>query len=66
MNPRLKAALHVHGGCRWVDPPGSQKEQCSKQPKKRYASEKPSNEEPEIFPNEGLGMCVRSFRHISE
>ena len=33
VNPRLHAALHVHRGSRWVDPPRSHKHQHGKRPK---------------------------------
>ncbi len=32
VNPGLKAALEVHGGCGWVDPAGSNQEQSRKGP----------------------------------
>ena len=35
VNPGLHAALDVHGGGRWVDPPGGHKEQRGKRPKKQ-------------------------------
>jgi hypothetical protein len=44
VNPGLQAALHVHRGGRWVDPPVSHKHQHSKRPKKRHSGEKPSKE----------------------
>jgi hypothetical protein len=44
VNPGLQVALHVHNGSRWVDPPGSHKDQHSKRPKKHHSDEKPSNE----------------------
>ena len=67
VSPGLQAALHVHRGARWVDPPGSHKDQYSKRPKKRPSDEKPSNEGSERdFPKRGLGVCVWVFRHISE
>jgi hypothetical protein len=67
MNPGLQAALHVHRGGRWVDPPGSHKEQHGKRPEKRHSDEKPSNEGSErAFPKRGLGVCIWIFDHISE
>jgi hypothetical protein len=44
LNPRLQAALDMHGCRRRVDPPGSYKNQHSKQPKKRQSDNKPANE----------------------
>ena len=43
VNPGLQAALHVHRGCRWIDPPGGHKDQRGKRPSKHYADDKPSN-----------------------
>jgi hypothetical protein len=55
VNPCLQAALHVHRGGRWVDPPGSHKDQHSKRPKKRHSDEKPSNEgSKKAFPMRGV------------
>jgi hypothetical protein len=66
-NPCLQAALHVHCGARWVDPPDSHKNEHSKRPKKRDAGEKPSNEGPErSFPMRCLEGCVWILGHISE
>jgi hypothetical protein len=57
----------VHRGGRWVDPPGSHKDQHSKRPKKRHSNEKPSNEGLErAFPMRGLRGCVWIFSHTSE
>jgi len=39
MNPGLHAALDVHRGCRWVDPPGGHKKQHGKRPKKQRTDE---------------------------
>ena len=39
MNPGLHAALDVHRGCRWVDPPGGHKKQHVKRPKKQHTDE---------------------------
>src|SRR5262249_43795594 len=67
MNPGLEAALHVHCGGRWIDPPGSHEGQHDEQPKKRYSDEKPSNERAETaFPKLSLGSCARIFSQISE
>jgi hypothetical protein len=44
LNPRLQAALDMHGCRRRVDPLGSYKNQHSKQPKKRQSDNKPANE----------------------
>jgi len=67
VNPGLQAALHVHGGGRWVDPAGRPKDQHRKRPKKRHSDEKPSNEgSEEAFPKRGLGGCVWIFHYVSE
>ena len=67
VNPRLQAALHVHRGGRWVDPPGSHKDQHRKRPKKRHSDEKPSNEGLEsAFPKRRIRECVWIFNHTSE
>jgi hypothetical protein len=67
VNPSLQAALHVDRGGRWIDPPGSHKNQHGKRPKKRDSEEKPSNEGSEkAFPTRSLGMYGRTFSHISE
>jgi hypothetical protein len=67
VNPCLQAPLHVHRGGRWVDPPGSHKDQHSKRPKKCRYDEKPSNEGSErAFPMRGLRRCVWIFSHTSE
>src|ERR1019366_4574848 len=42
VNPGLQAALDVHRGRRWVDPPGGHKDQRGKRPKEHYADDKPS------------------------
>ncbi len=39
MNPCLHTALDVHRGGRWVDPPGANKKQHGKRPKKQRADE---------------------------
>jgi len=55
VNPCLQAALDMHRGGRWVDPPGSHKDQHSKRPKKWDSDENPSNEGSErAFPMWGL------------
>jgi hypothetical protein len=57
----------VHCGCRWVDPPGSRKDQHSKRPKQRHPDEKPSNEGSDrAFPMRGLRGWVWIFSHTSE
>jgi hypothetical protein len=67
VNPGLQAALDVHRGCRWVDPPGGHKDQRGKRPKKHHADDKPSNKgSDETCPKRGLGVCVRQCSHISE
>src|SRR5262249_58550264 len=64
VKPRLKAALHVHHGARWVDPPGRHKEQHSKRPKKRHSDEKPSNKRLEkALPKRYWGRGVWAFGH---
>jgi hypothetical protein len=45
--PALHSALHLHRGCRWVDPPEDHKNQCGQQPKKRRTEAKPSSIEAE-------------------
>jgi len=47
VNPGLQAALHAHRASRWVNPPGSHKDQHSKRSEKRHSEEKPSNERSE-------------------
>jgi hypothetical protein len=67
VNPGLQAALDVHRGCRWVDPPRGHKDQHGKRPKKHHADEKPSNKgSEEARPMRGLGECIRHCSHISE
>jgi hypothetical protein len=67
VNPGLHAALDVHRGCRWVDPPDGHKDQRGKRPKKHHADDEPSSKEPEeTRPTRGLGVCVRHCSHISE
>jgi hypothetical protein len=43
VNPGLHATLEVHRSGRWIDPPGSQKEQRDEQPEKRHTDDKPWN-----------------------
>src|SRR5271155_3427592 len=65
VNPGLQAALDVHRGCRWVDPPGGHKYQRGKRPKKHHADDKPSNKgSEEARPMRGVGVGVRYFSHI--
>jgi hypothetical protein len=67
VNPGLQAALHMHRGGRWVDPPGSHKEQNSKRPKKHRSQEKPSSKGSEsAFPMRGIRRYVWNFSHASE
>jgi hypothetical protein len=67
VNPSLEAALHVHRGCRWVDPPDGHKNQRGKRPKKHHADDKPSQKgSEEASPNRGLGLGVRRCNHNSE
>ena len=64
VNPGLQAALQVHRGGRWVDPPGSHKDQCSKRPKKRHSEDEPPKKGSEkAFAKRGLGVCVWIFSH---
>jgi hypothetical protein len=57
----------VHRGGRWVDPPGSHKDQHRKRPNNRHSGESPPNNGSQRdFPKGGLGGCVRIFSHISE
>jgi len=59
VNPGLQAALDVHRGCRWVDPPGGRKHQRGKHPNEYHAGDKPSNKgSEETLPKRGLGVCV--------
>jgi hypothetical protein len=43
VNRGLQAALDVHRGRRWVNPPGGNKDQRGKRPKNQHADYKPSN-----------------------
>jgi hypothetical protein len=43
VSPGLQMSLDVHHSGRWVDPPGGQKQQRGKRPKKQHADGKPSN-----------------------
>ena len=59
VNPGLQAALHMHRGGRWVDPPRSHEDQHSQRPKKRDSEDNPSKEGSEkAFPKRGLKGCV--------
>ncbi len=59
VNPGLQAALHMHRGGRWVDPPRSHEDQQSQRPKKRDSEDNPSKEGSEkAFPKRGLKGCV--------
>jgi hypothetical protein len=42
VSPSLQATLDVHCSGRWIDPPGSQKEEHGEQPERRHADDKPS------------------------
>jgi hypothetical protein len=64
VSPGLQAALHVHRGGRWVDPPGGHEDQHSERPKQRYSEDTPSNkgfEKP--FGRQGPEVCVWIFSH---
>jgi hypothetical protein len=65
-NPGLQAALDVHRGCRWIDPPDCHKDQRGKRPKKPQANDEPSNEGSETaHPKRRLRLCVWQVCHIS-
>jgi hypothetical protein len=67
VNPGLQATLHVHRGGRWVDPPGSHKDQHRKRPQKRRSDQKVSYEGSErAFPKRDLGARIWIVCHISE
>src|ERR1700675_3936499 len=67
VNPGLQAALDVHRGRRRVAPPGGQKDQRGKRPKKHHADDKPLKKgSEEARAKRGLGLCVRYFSHNSE
>jgi hypothetical protein len=67
VNPGLHVALDVYRGCRWVDPPSSQKDQRGKRPNKYHADDKPSNKGSERTLAKGrLGGGVWLVTHISE
>jgi hypothetical protein len=67
VNPGLQAALDVHHGGRWVDPPGGHKDQRGKRPKKHHCDDKPSTQgSEEALPKRGVGERVRRCSHISE
>ena len=67
VNPGLQAALDVHRGCRWVDPPGGHKDQRGEQPKKHHADDNPPNKGwEEAPPKRGFGLRVWRFSHVSE
>jgi hypothetical protein len=64
MDPGLYAALDVHRGCRWVDPPGGYKDQRGNRPKKCHADDNPSNKGSEEAPSTGgLGLGVWHGSH---
>ena len=67
VNPGLQAALDVHRGGRWVDPPGGHKGQHGKRPKKRHTEAEPQNKGSEkTLPNRSPERSVWLFSHISE
>jgi len=67
VNPSLQAALGVHRGCRWVDPPGAHKDQRGKRPNKYHGDDKTSNKGAErTLSKWGLGTYVWPWSHISE
>jgi len=41
VNPGLHPTLHLYCSGRWIDPPGSQKEQREERPQKRHTDDKP-------------------------
>ncbi len=43
VNQGLQATLDMHSGGRWIDPPGSQKEQRGERPEKRHTGDEPRN-----------------------
>jgi hypothetical protein len=66
-NPGLQAALDVHCGCWWVDPPGGHKDKSGNQPNKYCSSKKPSNEGSEKpLAEQGLGVGVWLFSQFPE
>ena len=67
VNPGLQTALHVHRCGGWVDPPGGDKDQRGKRPKKRKADDKPLGKGSEgTRPKRGIGVRVRYCSHVSE
>jgi len=67
VNPGLQAALGVHRGCRWVDPPGGHKDQRGQPPNKHYADGKTSNQgAKETFSKRGLVAWGWPCSHVSE
>jgi hypothetical protein len=67
MNPDLQVALDVYCGCRRVDPPGGQQDECRERPDKHHPDSKPSNQGSEkILAKRWLGTRVWFFSHISE
>jgi hypothetical protein len=67
VNPGLQAALDVHRGCRWVDPPGGHEDQRGKRPKKHRSDDKPTNKgSEEALPKRSHCVCVRHCSHFSE
>jgi len=67
LDPGLEAALHVHGGCRRVDPSRGHQDHRSSRPKRQCGEQKPSNKpSDEAFRRRGLGARVWGFSHSSE
>ena len=67
VNPRLEAALEVHGGGWGIDPAGGDEEQGGKGPKKRDSEEEPAKQGAEkASATRGIGGWERRFRHASE
>jgi len=67
VNPGLQAALHVHCGCRRVDPPGGHKDQRRNRPKKHHSDDKPSNKRSEATRfKQSPDVCFQHCGRISE
>src|SRR5262249_50128910 len=45
VNPRLKAALHMHGSGGWLDPSGCYQQQDGERPERRHSDEERSQKE---------------------
>jgi hypothetical protein len=62
VKPGLQAALRVHRGCRWVDPPRGQNYHRGKGPRKHHADDKPPDKgSNKTLPKWGLVAWVRHF-----